>query len=190
MRDIENLLRPHMNMPLNDYIQSTGMAQERVWGSDIEIFAASSLLSTDIYVYSNVGSNFTWNKFSKSMLDGSPPQNTCSIYIQHTSGVHYVVVLDVSLSTNSDTMTSDLKRGVDRQVLDKECENINHSLKLKRKISTNVCSSPVKKLIKNEPKVHSKREKMLPPKFPPNCEKVHSKTEKMLPPNFFQIVRK
>ena len=120
MRDIENLLRPHMNMSLNDYIQSTGMAQESVWGSDIEIFAASSLLSTDIYVYSNVGSNFTWNKFSKSMLDGSPPQNTCSIYIQHTSGVDYDVVLDVSLSTNSDTiMVSDLKRGslgVDKQV--------------------------------------------------------------------------
>ena len=43
-----------MIMPLNDYIQSTGMAQERVWGTDIEIFAASSLLSTDIYVYSNI----------------------------------------------------------------------------------------------------------------------------------------
>ena len=52
MRDIENLLRPHMNMSLNDYIQSTGMAQESVWESDIEIFAASSLLTTDIYVYS------------------------------------------------------------------------------------------------------------------------------------------
>ena len=174
MRDIENLLRPHMNMSLNDYIQSTGMAQESVWGSDIEIFAASSLLSTDIYVYSNVGSNFTWNKFSKSMLDGSPPQNTCSIYIQHTSGVHYDVVLDVSLSTNSDTiMVSDLKRGslgVDKQVLDKECANINQSLK--RKIS-NACSSPVKKLLKNESKVYSRTEKKLPPKCPPNCEKVN-----------------
>ena len=58
----------------------------------------------------------------------------------------YDVVLDVSLSTNSDTMmVSDLKRGslgVDKQVLDKECANINQSLK--RKIS-NACSSPVKK---------------------------------------------
>ena len=75
---------------LNDYIQSTEMAQESVWGSDIEIFAASCLLSTDIYVYSNVGSNFTWNKFSKSMLDGSPPQNTCSIYIQHPNNALFV----------------------------------------------------------------------------------------------------
>lgn len=129
MREIENLLRPHMNMPLSDYIQSTGMAQERVWGTDIEIFVACSLLSTDIYVYSNC----TW--YNIWMLDGS--QNTCSRYIQHTSGVHYYVVLDVNLSTNSDTMTFD------------ECA--------KRQISS-VCSLPRKKLLRNESKVHNKTE--------------------------------
>ena len=84
MRSIENLLLPHMNMSLNNYFLASGMANETVWGTDTEIFAASSLLSTDIYVYTNTGSNMRWNKFSQSMLDNSSPQNTCAIYIQHT----------------------------------------------------------------------------------------------------------
>ena len=42
----------------------------------------------------------SWNKFSQSMLDNSSPQNTCAIYIQHTSGVHYDVVLDVELCSS------------------------------------------------------------------------------------------
>jgi hypothetical protein len=105
MRSIENLLLPHMGMSLNNYFQSSGMHRERVWGTDIEIFAASSLLSTDIYVYTNVGTHFTWNKFSQSMLNNLPPQNPCSIYIQHTGAVHYDVVLDVSLGTSGSSCT-------------------------------------------------------------------------------------
>ena len=100
MRSIENLLLPHMNMSLNNYFLASGMANETVWGTDTETFAASSLLSTDIYVYTNTGSNMSWNKFSQSMLDNSSPQNTCAIYIQHTSGVHYDVVLDVELCSS------------------------------------------------------------------------------------------
>ena len=50
MRSIENLLQPHMNMSFNNYFSASGMANDRVWGTDIEIFAASSLLSTDIYI--------------------------------------------------------------------------------------------------------------------------------------------
>lgn len=56
MRTIENQLLPHMNMSLSNYIQSSGMGREGVWGTDIEIFAAASLLSTDIYVYGSAGS--------------------------------------------------------------------------------------------------------------------------------------
>ena len=32
MSSIENLLLPHMGMSLNDYLQSSGMHQEGVWG--------------------------------------------------------------------------------------------------------------------------------------------------------------
>jgi hypothetical protein len=86
MRTIENQLLPHMNMSLSNYIQSSGMGREGVSPTDIEIFAAASLLSTDIYVYGSAGNNFVWNKFSKSMLDGLQPQSISSIYIQNYGG--------------------------------------------------------------------------------------------------------
>jgi hypothetical protein len=57
--DIENLLVPHMNMSLSSYVEHSNMINNGVWGSDIEIFAASSMLSTDIYVYTKTGERFT-----------------------------------------------------------------------------------------------------------------------------------
>jgi hypothetical protein len=78
--------------------------------TDIEIFAAASLLSTDIYVYGSAGNNFVWNKFSKSMLDGLQPQSISSIYIQNTSGIPYDVVLDVCMNARSDTQNLYNKR--------------------------------------------------------------------------------
>jgi hypothetical protein len=99
MEDIEQLLSPHMkNKPLSSYLDSSKMENTDSWGTDVEIIAASSLLSTDIYVYTKVGQGdiFEWQKFSKSMLNGSKPKNTCAIYLQHTNGDHYDIVLDVS----------------------------------------------------------------------------------------------
>ena len=96
MREIENLLLPHLNMPLDLYLEQSGMASVGTWGSDIEIFTACSLLSTDIFVYTKVGQCFKWQKFSTTMLNGTSPSNECAIYLHHTSGVHYDVVLNVS----------------------------------------------------------------------------------------------
>lgn len=97
MKEIESLLVPHMNMCLNLYLLNSNMSSEGAWGSDIEILAASSLLNTDIYVYTKVGNSFKWQKFSRSMLDSTLPSNMSSIYLQHTNGVHYDDVLDVCL---------------------------------------------------------------------------------------------
>ena len=81
MRDIENELLPHMNCSLDEYLTRTGMGSDTVWGTDVEIFAASSLLKTDIYVHTKVGNNFKWLLFSKMMLIWSLPENQCAIYI-------------------------------------------------------------------------------------------------------------
>ena len=43
MREIENLLHPHMNMPVNMYFAQSRMSNDAVWGTDVEILAASSL---------------------------------------------------------------------------------------------------------------------------------------------------
>jgi hypothetical protein len=96
MREIENLLSPHINMSLVSYLEQSGMADEGTWGTDIEIFTACSLLSTDIYVYTKVGQGFKWQKFSSTMLNGKQPNYNCAIYLQQTNGVHYDVVLNAS----------------------------------------------------------------------------------------------
>lgn len=96
MRHRENLLLPHMNSSLDTYLARTGMARNQVWGTEIEILSAASLLSTDIYVYTKFAiNNNKWQKFSRTMLDGNIPENNCSIYINNSTGDHYDVVLDV-----------------------------------------------------------------------------------------------
>ena len=84
-----------MNTSLNCYLDKTGMAQNGVWETDIEILSASSLLSTDIIVYTKFGNIYKWQKFSRTMLDGKKPENNCSIYLNHTNRIHYDVVIDV-----------------------------------------------------------------------------------------------
>ena len=45
---IESALKPHINSSLDDYLAHSGMKMQNVWGTDIEILTASSLLQTDI----------------------------------------------------------------------------------------------------------------------------------------------
>ena len=63
MQEIENLLQPHLPSSLSDYLNRSQMARSTVWSTDVEILAASSLLETDIYVYTKVGNIFKWHKF-------------------------------------------------------------------------------------------------------------------------------
>ena len=93
MRSIENFLVPHMNTSLNCYLHKTGMAQSGVWGTYIEILSVSSLLSTDIFVYTKFGHTYKWLKFSRTMLE--KPENSCQIYLNHTNSIYYDVVIDV-----------------------------------------------------------------------------------------------
>ena len=98
MKTIEVYLLPHMKCSLENYLQKSQMRSSGTWGTDIEIFAAASLLSTDIFVYTNVHNVYRWQLFSKKMLDGSLPENDSPIYIEHVNGVHYDVVLDIDPS--------------------------------------------------------------------------------------------
>ena len=92
---IESALRPHMNSSLDNYLARSGMKNQNVWGTDIEILTASSLLQTDIFVYTKIGSGYKWQKFSRSMLNEHVPQNKGALYLQNTAGVHYDVVVQV-----------------------------------------------------------------------------------------------
>ena len=84
MYHIEHFLLPHMNRSLNSYLANSHMTRNGVWGTDIEIFSAASLLSTDIFVYTQFGETHKWLKFSRTMIDGKKPANSCSIYLNHS----------------------------------------------------------------------------------------------------------
>jgi hypothetical protein len=90
-------------MSVGMYLAQSKMENEGVWGTDIELLAAASLLDTDIYVYTQVSSLYKWHKCSKSMLGGSCPKN---VYIRHSNGVHYDIVLDVSAGTSDSSEDS------------------------------------------------------------------------------------
>ena len=98
MRHNEHALLAHMNGSVNEYSAGTGMTNQHVWGADVEIIAASSLLETDIYVYTKVGFLYKWQRFSSSILSGYPAKNIGGLYLQNTSGVRYDIVLDVASS--------------------------------------------------------------------------------------------
>ena len=112
MLAVEDALRPHLNSSLDDYLAHGGMKKQNIWGTDIVILTASSLLQTDIYVYTKVGSGYKWQKFSSSMLDEDPPQNKGALYLQNTAGVHYDVV--VKVNTNVDDFSNTIHNYSDR----------------------------------------------------------------------------
>ena len=39
-----------------------------------------------------------WLKFSRTMIDGKKPENSCAIYLNHSNTIHYDVVQDVCVT--------------------------------------------------------------------------------------------
>ena len=140
MRDIETLLLPHMNTSLKGYLAKTKMAGNGVWGTDVEILTAASLLSADIFVYTKFGGAYKWQRFSRTMLDGKRPESDCSIYLNHTNGNHYDVVLDVSTNkstqqTPQSSLSSDMcSFGAKKKRIGKNLQNVE--CQKKRKLDT------------------------------------------------------
>lgn len=127
-RAIENALRPHLNNSLGDYLAHSGMKKQNVWGTDIEILTASSLLQTDIYVYTKVGSGYKWQKFSRSMLGEDLPHNEGALYLQNKAGVHYDVVLHVCTSVTDISYTCREYSTIKSAVKSNECKEKHTSI--------------------------------------------------------------
>lgn len=51
-----------MNTSLDSYLAGSHMARNGVWGTDIEIFSAASLLSTDVFVCTKFGETYKYCK--------------------------------------------------------------------------------------------------------------------------------
>ncbi|XP_020897308.2 uncharacterized protein LOC110236158 [Exaiptasia diaphana] len=152
MKTIEHDLKPHLNCSVDHYLENSRMNTDGTWGTDIEIFAAASYLSTDIYVYTNVNNAYRWHLFSLNMLNGSSPENKGAIYIEHVNRVHYDVVIDVGLHhIPASRLSNDLKRA---QSVQSEHHSIKRSkLTVAPKQDSNFSSTKVKR---------SNRERILP----------------------------
>ena len=81
MKSIETILQPHISGSVEDYLARSKMALETVWGTDIEILTAASLLKADIFVYTKVGSYYTWQRFSESVSVNSFQQQKECLYL-------------------------------------------------------------------------------------------------------------
>jgi OTU-like cysteine protease len=88
-----------------DYVSESGMANEGVWGSDVEIFVAATLLQTPIAVYSAFGDRqYLWQVFEPIRADDesqgaaaaatSQPGSGFMIYLQNTNN-HFEPVIDI-----------------------------------------------------------------------------------------------
>ncbi|ESO03254.1 hypothetical protein HELRODRAFT_173533 [Helobdella robusta] len=95
------------------YIRETGMHQEGVWGSEIEIFVAATLLNTPIAVFAAFGDRQLWQVFrpyakvtghnnngvtsrnrNSSLTSSGTNEPTTMLYL-HNSSNHFEPVLDV-----------------------------------------------------------------------------------------------
>ena len=103
-----------------------------MWATDVEIFSACSLLQTDIFVYTKVGQGCKWQKFSKSMLNESTPINDRAIYLNHTGGVHYDVVLEVDFYLRPSNELYNTKKKRARDNLTNECNQPTVQLRDKK----------------------------------------------------------
>ncbi|CAG2249461.1 unnamed protein product [Mytilus edulis] len=67
------------------------------WATEVEIFVASNLLRTHIFTYVNTGNNsYKWTKFDANYLNPNIITDETGIYLNHTNGNHYDIVLSTS----------------------------------------------------------------------------------------------
>ena len=89
------------NQSILHYLQSSKMECDRVWATQVEIFATAHLLRTNIFVYTQIqgSSTFQWLKHAANFVENvNVPLYKC-IYLNHNNANHYEVVLDVAAPT-------------------------------------------------------------------------------------------
>ncbi|CAL1536867.1 unnamed protein product [Lymnaea stagnalis] len=81
----------------NNYLYQTRMAQRGTWGSDVEIMAAAHLLKTKIFVYTIHGDTWQWVEHNLDLTSPASRVHRQSIYLMHTSLVHYDLVKEIKI---------------------------------------------------------------------------------------------
>lgn len=92
------------NETLDLYLERTKMCEDATWGTEVELYTASSLFQCRIFVYSRHGESFKWLQISPlaAKTISSVPLTNESIYLHHRSGCHYDIVKDVGEKNEPD----------------------------------------------------------------------------------------
>lgn len=98
---LTSLLPP--NTTRSQYIARSRMSEDKVWATQAEIISTAHLLKTDIYTYSKYGHELKWLKHTALFVDNTLQINEKAVYLDHHTGIHFDVVLDVGTSVSSDS---------------------------------------------------------------------------------------
>ena len=89
-----NYLVPFNVNSVQEYIDNSGMAISRTWGTDLEMISFCHMFNVNLYSY-DAGSN-TWAVFSSVNIEAGLPRmyNIMSVYL-HLRNRHFYVVASV-----------------------------------------------------------------------------------------------
>lgn len=95
MKENETLMKGITRDSVSRYLDTSMMASENTWGTEVEIFAFATLTRSVVYVYSQYGSKeqWRWLEYKPLGLIGGNLRGR-AVYIQNTSD-HFVPVLEV-----------------------------------------------------------------------------------------------
>lgn len=86
-QEISAILPPIAGKNVNTYLELSHMETLATWGTEVELLAAAVLLQTNIYIYTQTGGHWKWNRYS-------PNYNVNhGIYMYHKNGNHFDVVV-------------------------------------------------------------------------------------------------
>ena len=88
-------LLPSSDTDIFKYIERTNMAEDTVWGTQVEIFGMAHLLSTNIFIYTQYGNNKKWLLHTGQTVSSRFAVKNEAIFLDHKQGIHYEVVTDV-----------------------------------------------------------------------------------------------
>ena len=90
MRENDHLLKSVIdrNKSISAYLERTGMENQRVWATEIEIFATATMLQTAIFVYASAGPDHKWLKFLPKGELFNNDHTSEALYITNV-GQHY-----------------------------------------------------------------------------------------------------
>lgn len=114
------------NGNINNYLLESKMQQCATWATEVEIFTASHMLRTNIYVYTKSGVHWVW--LQHKTINSS---ENMGIYLYHRNQNHYDVVLTTSNQPTLQTFPESLQSYLTDQIK-KESEREIKRIKIER----------------------------------------------------------